>query len=159
ETAGYNGGPQKLSIWETEGKITQQQLPTWDRPWWLHQVGERGVMATHLFQATPLTIGFGNNPFAVNAEGPDKDPRAEADGQTLALPWSHRIAAPAIPRVMTPQPLRRPSAPAPKDAPRPARWQAKIDWLYRQYACGLGEKAEQAEDSLRAVLGAAAGWI
>ena len=33
--------------------------------------------ATHLFYATPLTIGFGNNPFAVNAEGPSKDPKAE----------------------------------------------------------------------------------
>jgi hypothetical protein len=159
DTAGYNGGPQKLSIWETEGKFTQQQLPTWDKPWWLHQAGERGFVATHLFNATPLTIGFGNNPFAVNAEGPDRDPRVEGEGQKLALTWSHRIDDPAITRVMTPQPLRRPNDPPPKDAPRPARWQPKVDWLYRQYVCGLGAKGDQAEGSLRAILGAAAGWI
>jgi hypothetical protein len=159
EPAGYPGGPQKLSIWQTEGGFTQRRAPLWDTPWWLHEVGQRGFVASHLFQATPLTIGFGNNPFAVNAEGPDKDPRAETDGQKLALTWSHRIDDPAITRVMTPQPLRRPSDPAPKDPPRPIRWQPKVDWLYRQYACGLGDKAELAEDSLRAVLGAAAGWI
>jgi hypothetical protein len=159
DTAGYTGGPQKLSVWQTEGNFTQRRLPVWDTPWWLHQAGERGFVATHLFYATPLTIGFGNNPFAVNAEGADKDPKVEADGQKLALSWSHRIDDPAIARVMTPQPLRRPNAPPPKEEPKPARWQPKVDWLYRQYVCGLGEKAEAAEDSLRSVLGAAAGWI
>jgi hypothetical protein len=159
ETAGYVGGPQKLSIWQTEGNFTQRRAPLWDTPWWLHQAGERGFVATHLFQSTPLTIGFGNNPFAVNAEGPDKDPRAETDGRRLTLTWSHRIDDPAIARVMTPQPLRRPSDPPPKDPPAPARWQPNVDWLYRQYVCGLGEKAETAEESLRTVLGAAAGWI
>jgi hypothetical protein len=159
ETAGYTGGPQKLSIWQTEGNFTQRRAPQWESPWWLHQAGERGFVATHLFQATPLTIGFANNPFAVNAEGPDRDPRAEADGGRLALTWSHRIDDPAIARLMTPQPLRRPSDPPPQDSPRPARWQPKIDWLYRQYACGLGEKGQAAEDALRTVLGAAAGWI
>src|SRR5262249_18380800 len=39
------------------------------------------------------------------------------------------------------------------------RWQPKVDWLYRQYIAGLGEKAEGAEGALRAVLGAAAGWV
>jgi hypothetical protein len=158
-TAGYAGGPQKLSIWQTEGNFTQRRAPLWETPWWLHQAGERGFVATHLFHATPLTIGFGNNPFAVNAEGPDKDPRAESDGRRLALTWSHRIDDPAIARLMTPQPLRRPSDPPPQDPPRAARWLPKVDWLYRQYACGLGEKAQAAEDSLRTVLGAAAGWI
>jgi hypothetical protein len=159
ETADYLGGPQKLSIWQTEGDFTQRRGPLWETPWWLHQAGERGYVASHLFQATPLTIGFGNNPFAVNAEGPDKDPKAEAKGRTLTLTWQHRIDDPAIERVMTPQPLRRPGDPPPKDPPRPARWQPKVDWLYRQYACGLGEKGDAAEDSLRTVLGAAAGWI
>src|SRR5262249_12815962 len=131
----------------------------WDTPWWLHQAGEHGFVATHLFHATPLVIGFGNNPFAVNAEGQDRDPRVEADGRRLALTWWHRIDDPAIARVMTPQPLRRPGARPPGAPPGPARWQPKVDWLYRQYACGLGDRAETAEASLRAVLGAAAGWI
>src|SRR5262245_43205114 len=159
ESAGYLGGAQKLTIWQADGNFTQRRAPLWETPWWLHQAGERGFVATHLFEATPLTIGFGNNPFAVNAEGQDKDPRAGADGRGLALTWSHRIDDPAIARVMMPQPLRRPSDPPPKEQPQPARWQPQVDWLYRQYACGLGEKAEAAEASLRTVLGAAAGWI
>jgi hypothetical protein len=158
DTAGYSGGPQKLSIWQADGGFNQRRAPVWDTPWWLHQAGERGFVATHLFQATPLTIGFGNNPFAVNAEGPAKAPEVEADGPRLALSWSHRIDDPAIARLMTPQPLRRPKEP-PKEESKPAHWQPKTDWLYRQYACGLGEQAASAEAALRAVLGAAAGWI
>src|SRR5262249_1318735 len=80
ETTGNAGGPQKLSIWQTDGTFTTRHAPLWETPWWLHQAGERGFVATHLFHATPLTIGFGNNPFAVNAEGADKDPKAEAAG-------------------------------------------------------------------------------
>jgi hypothetical protein len=159
ETAGYVGGPQKLSIWQTDGKFSQRRTPLWETPWWLHQSGERGFLAIHLFHATPLTIGFGNNPFAVNAEGPKKDPQVQVDGRQLALTWSHRIDDPAIARVMSPQPLRRPKDPPLKEQPKPAPWQPNIDWLYRQYACGLGEKETTAEDSLRMVLGAAAGWI
>lgn len=159
DTAGYLGGPQKLSIWQTDGAFNQSRAPSWETPWWVHQAGGHGFVATHLFHATPLTIGFGNNPFAVNAEGPDKDPRVEIVDQKLALTWSHRIDDPAITKVMTPQPLRRPNAPPPKDPPQPVRWKPKIDWLYRQYACGLGEQAETAENALRLVLGAATGWI
>jgi hypothetical protein len=160
DTAGYVGGPQKLSIWQADGGFATRHTPTWDKPWWLHQSGERGFVATHLFNATPLAIGYGNNPFAVNAEGAGKDPMVQADGPRkadLALSWSHRIDDPAIMRVMAPQPLRRPSDPPPQ--PKLLRWQPKVDWLYRQYAAGLGEKAEPAERSLRGVLGAAAGWI
>jgi hypothetical protein len=159
DTTGYLGGPQKLSIWTTDGGFTQRRLPAWETPWWLHQAGERGFVATHLFEATPLTVGFGNNPFAVNAEGPGKDPKALLAGGELALAWSHRIDDPAIVRLMVPQPLRRPKDPPLRERPKPARWQPKIDWLYRQYACGLGERAESAEQSLRAILGAAAGWV
>src|SRR5207245_1756184 len=125
--------------------------------WWLHQAGERGFVATHLFHATPLAIGFGNNPFAVNSEGAGKDPKVEADGKRLTLTWSHRIDDPAIMRVMAPQPFPRPGNPKPK--PAPVQWRPKTDWLYRQYVAGLGEKADGAEKSLRGVLGAAAGWI
>jgi hypothetical protein len=158
ETAGYVGGPQKLSIWQAEGNFTASHTPLWETPWWLHQAGDRGFVATHLFYATPLTIGFGNNPFAVNAEGTDRDPKVESGGNRLTLSWSHRLDDPAIQRLLAPQPLRRPSDPPPKAQPKPV-WQPKVDWLYRQYVAGLGEKAEAAEGSLRAVLGAAAGWI
>src|SRR5262249_11313919 len=158
ETADYAGGPQKLSIWQTEGNFTQRRAPLWETPWWLHQAGERGFVATHLFYATPLTIGFGNNPFAVNAEGPAKDPKAEADEKKLALTWFHRIDDAAIKRLMTPQPLRRPKDPPPA-APKPEVWRPKTDWLYRQYVVGVGAKAPAAEGALRDVLGAAAGWI
>jgi hypothetical protein len=34
-----------------------------------------------------------------------------------------------------------------------------VDWLYRQYAVGVGENAAQAEKSIRSVLGAACGWV
>jgi hypothetical protein len=158
ETAGYLGGAQKLSIWQADGSFTEQHAPVWDTPWWLHQAGDRGFVATHLFYATPLTIGFGNNPFAVNAEGPNKDPKAEVDAGKLALTWFHRIDDPAITRLMTPQPLRRPQD-SPPDPPKPEVWRPKIDWLYRQYVTGVGEKALEAKTALRDVLGAAAGWI
>jgi hypothetical protein len=158
ESGEYVGGPQKLSIWQTDSDFTQKRAPLWETPWWVHQAGDRGFLATHLFYATPLTIGFGNNPFAVNSEGADRDPKVEADGKRLAFTWSHRIDDPAIVRLMSPQPLRRPNDPPPKDAPKP-RWQPKVDWLHRQYVAGVGEKADAAEGSLRAVLGAAAGWI
>jgi hypothetical protein len=157
DTTGYVGGPQKLSIWQADGNFTARHVPKWEAPWWLHQVGDGGFVATHLFHATPLTIGFGNNPFTVNAEGADKDPKVQADGNRLGLQWSHRVDDPAILRGMAPQPLPRPGDPMPK--PRPVPWQPKIDWLYRQYAAGVGQAAEAAEGSLRAVLGAAAGWI
>jgi hypothetical protein len=157
DAAGYIGGPQKLSIWQAEGDLTERHAPLWETPWWLHQAGDRGFVATHLFYATPLTIGYGNNPFAVNAEGAGKDPQAQADRSRLVLSWSHRLDDPAIMRLMAPQPLRRPNDPTPQ--PKPTPWQPKVDWLYRQYVTGLGEKAETAESSLRAVLGAAAGWI
>jgi hypothetical protein len=157
EATGYVGGPQKLSLWKTTGKFTERRAPLWETPWHLFQVGDQGFAATHLFYATPLTIGFGNNPFAVNSEGADRDPKAAVEGDQLALQWSHRIDDPAIMRLMTPQPLRRPSDPAP--TPKPVVWKSKVDWLYRQYLVGLGEKEKAAEDSLRSVLGAAAGWI
>jgi hypothetical protein len=157
ETSGYVGGPQHLIIWQTDGSFTPRRTPLWDTPWWLHQAGGQGFVATHLFYATPLTIGYGNNPFTVNAEGAGKDPKVDAADNRLTLTWSHRVDDPAIMRIMAPQPLPRPGDPKPK--PRPVRWQPKVDWLYRQYLAGLGEKAEATEGALREVLGAAAGWI
>jgi len=161
DPAGYLGGPQKMSILagpRESAAFTQLHEPDWDRPWWLHKVGEQGFLASHLFFATPLTIGYGNNPFTVNAEGPEKDPRVESDGSRLALRWRHELNDPAIMRLMSPQPMRRANDPAAPSV-EPLAWQPKIDWLYRQYVVGVGERAERAEESLRSVLGAAAGWI
>ena len=100
----------------------------------------------------------GNNPFAVNAEDPKKDPNVAAEGGKLALTWFHRIDDPAITRLMTPQPMRRPPEP-PAPAPKPEVWRPGVDWLYRQYVVGVGDRSEAAERALRDVLGAAAGWI
>jgi hypothetical protein len=158
DTAGYRGGPQKMSVWQADAGFKQLRAPLWETPWWLHRAGDRGFVATHLFHATPLAIGFGNNPFTVNSEGADRDPKVETADNRLSLTWSHRLDDPAIVRLMAPSPPRRPNDPPPRDAPKPA-WQPKVDWLYRQYAAGVGEKAEAAQGSLRAVLGAAAGWI
>jgi hypothetical protein len=157
DAAGYAGGPQKLSIWQADGSFTSRRTPQWETPWWLHQAGDRGFVTTHLFYATPLAIGFGNNPFVVNAEGADKDPKVQTDGGRLALHWTHRVDDAAILRVMAPQPLPRPGTPP--SQPRRVAWQPKVDWLYRQYVAGVGEQANVAESALRDVLGAAAGWI
>jgi glyoxylase-like metal-dependent hydrolase (beta-lactamase superfamily II) len=159
DPAGYRGGPQQLSIWQANGNITTRHAPTWETPWWLHQAGDHGFAATHLFYATPLTIGYGNNPFTVNSEGPDKDPKVEAAGNRLILNWWHRLDDPAILKIMVPQPPRRPGGATTTERSEPAEWQPNVDWLYRQYAAGLGENAGAAEDALRAVLGAASGWI
>jgi hypothetical protein len=158
DPAGYVGGPQKLSIWQADGNFTTKQVPLWKTPWWLHQAGDGGFVATHLFYATPLTIGFGNNPFTVNAEGDNKDPKVVAAGNKLSLTWSHRLDDPAIVRLIAPKSLPYPLDPKTK-AVKPVPWQPKVDWLYRQYVVGLGEKAPAAEGALRDVLGAAAGWI
>jgi hypothetical protein len=99
---GYVGGPQELSIWQAEGNFNDRHAPLWETPWWLHQAGDRGFVATHLFYSTPLTIGYGNNPFVVNAEGPGKEPKAEAVGNRLVLGWSHRLDDPSILRLMAP---------------------------------------------------------
>jgi hypothetical protein len=160
DTAGYTGGPQTLSFWQNEGGFTLAHEPQWEKPWWLHQAGSQGFVATHQFFATPLAIGYGNNPFTVNAEGPgDKEPCVELNGHRLALRWSHRVNDPAIQRLLAPQRPRRPSDPAPANALKPVGWEPKIDWLYRQYVVGLGSQADDAEHALRDVLGAAAGWI
>jgi hypothetical protein len=159
DPAGHVGGPQKLSIWQADGNFVAQRAPAWQTPWWLHQAGDRGFVATHLFYATPLTIGYGNNPFTVNAEGAGKDPTVDGKGDRLTLSWSHRVDDPAIVRLMAPQSLPFPIDPKTKVAPKPAPWQPKSDWLYRQYVVGLGEKGPAAEGALREVLGAGAGWI
>lgn len=94
EPGNYRGGHQKLSIFAPPDGLSgfeQVSGPNWDQPWYVHRVGDRGFTATHLFFATPLTIGYGNNPFTVNAEGRNKEPRADVKDGRLALRWFHQI--------------------------------------------------------------------
>ena len=123
------------------------------------RVGDRGFAATHLFHATPLTIGYGNNPFTVNAEGSSKDPKVEVDGSRLALRWFHEVNDPAIARLMARPSVAIVNGRTAIEQDAMIRWEPKVDWLYRQYMVGLGESAEAAEGALRGSLGAAAGWI
>lgn len=167
EPGDYRGGHQTLSVFAPpEGAAGFKQVsgPNWDKPWYVHRVGDRGFTAAHLFFGTPLTIGYGNNPFTVNAEGPNKEPRADVEEGRLALRWFHQIDDPAIARLMNRDALTVANghialkAPAGEDATRSA-WQPKTDRLYRQYILGVGEEAASAESALRNVLGAAGGWI
>ena len=158
----YLGGPQQLSRFAAAdgAAFAETHKPDWDRPWWIHSAGGAFV-ATHLFMATPLTIGYGNNPGTVNAEGPNKEPRADVDGGRLALRWFHEANDPAITRLSSRQTVTIKNghiAAADDPAMKPA-WQPRTDWVYRQYALGVGDKAEGAERALRHALGAAAGWI
>jgi hypothetical protein len=197
DTSGYLGGPQNLSIWQAAGDVTPSHEPLWEAPWWLHQVADRGFVATHLFYSTPLTIGYGNNPFTVNSNGPPRRvPAVEAAGSRLTLHWHHAIDDLAIARLLAPELFLRLGRAAPgqmetgrnwidnnkqvvlagkvidrppwmtpetqqfvEDQLRWVKWQPKIDWLYRQYAVGVGQQAESAEAALRGVIGAAAGWL
>jgi hypothetical protein len=197
DTSGYLGGTQNLSIWQAAGDFTQSHEPLWERPWWLHEVADRGCVATHLFYSTPLTIGYGNNPFTVNSNGPpSRVPTIESAGNRLTLHWSHSITDLAISRLLAPELYVRlgqgvsgqaesgrdwidnnktvvlagkvtdpPNWMSPEtkrfveDQLRVVKWQPKVDWLYRQYAVGVGDKADSAEAALRGILSAAAGWI
>jgi hypothetical protein len=167
EPGNYRGGHQKLSIFappEGVAGFEQVSVPNWDKPWYVHRVGDRGFTAAHLFFATPLTIGYGNNPFTVNAEGPNKEPRADVEGGRLALRWFHQIDDSAIARLMSRDALdvvnghiavKSPSA----DGAAGPVWRPKTDRLYRQYVLGVGEEVASAESALLNVLGTAGGWI
>ncbi len=164
----YLGGHQKLEMFaapDESAGFAETHAPDWDKPWWVHRVGERGFTATHLFFATPLTIGYGNNPFTVNAEGPNKEPRVDVEGTQIGLRWFHQVNDSAIARLMSPQSIGVVNGhiaivgDAAAEPSQSLTWKPKVDWLYRQYALGLGEQAEDAEHALRGVLGAAAGWI
>jgi prepilin-type N-terminal cleavage/methylation domain-containing protein len=39
------------------------------------------------------------------------------------------------------------------------QWKPRVDWLYRQYAVGVGGTAQEADRAIRHPLGAAGGWI
>ncbi len=167
EPGNYRGGHQKLSLFAPpEGTAGFEQVsgPNWDKPWYVHRVGDRGFTAAHLFFGTPLTIGYGNNPFTINAEGPNKEPRVDVEEGRLALRWFHQIDDVAIARLMSRDALdvanghialKKPSG----DVEAGPVWRPKTDRLYRQYVLGVGEESASAERALRNVLGAAGGWI
>jgi hypothetical protein len=167
EPGNYRGGHQKLSIFappEGVAAIEQVSGPTWDKPWYVHRVGDRGFTATHLFFGTPLTIGYGNNPFTINAEGQNKEPRADVEDGRLALRWFHQIDDVAIARLMSRDQLDVVSGhislkKSSDDGAAGPVWRPKTDRLYRQFVLGVGDEAASAESALRNVLGAAGGWI
>jgi hypothetical protein len=158
DPAGYKGGPQKLSIWQAPAEFSEVHKPSWDAPWWLHQVGSNGFVSTHLLYAPSLATGYGNNPYTINAEGNGKEPDMELTQDKVALAWSYQLNDPSIARVQSPEPVPQRGQPA-EAAPASVEWKPKIDWLYREYLVGVGENAGSSESALRGVLGAAAGWV
>jgi hypothetical protein len=159
DPASYQGGPQKLSIWQAPRDFREVHQPTWETPWWTHQAGEGRFVSTHLLYAVPLAIGYGNNPFTISAEGRGQEPNIEGAGPRLALGWNYQLNDPAIRRVQWPEPVPQPGMTPAAMTPPPVEWKPKVDWLYRQYLAGTGESAAASESALRDVLGAAAGWI
>jgi hypothetical protein len=196
KTDGYIGGNQKISSWKAGDDFTEQHAPLWESPWWLHRSGDQAFVATHLFHSTPLTIGYGNNPFTANSMAPPtRAASMELENGKLALRWFHSLDDLAISRLFAPELFSRlgRATTRPEDGlnwlsgNRQAiltgkvenppewmspelqrfvekqlkliRWEPQKDWFYRQYAVGVGERAEEAEGALRQVLSAAAGWI
>lgn len=141
---GYQGGKQTLSTWEGAGDFTQKQTPLWTAPWWVYQVGQAGFVAAHLYYDVELALGYGNNPFTVSTEGKNTGPEMELAGRRLGLCWGFSLTGGGASEL-----LRRQTPP----------WTPRADWLYRQYAVGVGTEQADAERALRGVVGAAAGWI
>ncbi|MGB2824374.1 MAG: hypothetical protein WBF17_25590 [Phycisphaerae bacterium] len=144
-TDGFSGKGHRLSICEAAAEITEAHGPLWETDWWLHQVGDRGFVATHLFHDVPLTVGYGNNPFTVNPDAGNRAPQLAVDGRRVGMVWHCSLKDAAIRRLFAPQ--------------ESIEWAPKTDWLYRQYAIGVGKRGGEAEAALRQVIGAAAGWI
>jgi hypothetical protein len=109
DPSGYKGGPQKLSLWQAPAEFIETHKPTWETPWWLHQAAPGGFVATHLLYAPSFAVGYGNNPFTINAEGNGKEPAMERAGSQLALAWHYQLNDTAIARAIA----RADSAPWP----------------------------------------------
>lgn len=104
KTEGYIGGVQKLSLWQTPEPAAVAHEPLWETPWWLHRVGDRGHVATHLFHSVPLTVGYGNNPFTVNSMAPPtRAATIEQTGDRLSLQWHYSLDDLAISRLFAPE--------------------------------------------------------
>jgi hypothetical protein len=106
-TDDYLGGGLSLAIWEIERQPQQIHAPTWERPWWLHQIGGQSFTAVHLFSDVPLTSGFGNNPF--NASAPNsfqvlssEKTKGRGDG-ILELNWNYDLTDKRIYRLFHPR--------------------------------------------------------
>ena len=185
---GYFGGPQQMSILETAAPMKDVAGPTWARPWHVGKIGDAGHAAFHLFTNAPLTVGHDNNPFVVGADR-HKAPELEVDDTRVALSWDYNMGDRGVFRMFAPELLKGLPAKAnyapgflmsavrtgklgeiPKDGyslPREhleeqlklLRWQPKIDWLYRQYAVGVGGNAEKADLAIAQPVCAAGGWI
>jgi hypothetical protein len=188
ETTGYLGGQQQVSIFEAAGPVEQLSGPTWPRPWHVEKIGTAGFAALHLFTNAPLTVGYDNNPFIVGADH-HKIPDIELDDTRMALNWEYQFADRGVFRMHAPELLHAipgkmnhaagflmnamrtgKVGDLPKDQyslPKEhleqqlklLRWQPKIDWLYRQYAVGVNETRDKAEQAVAHPVCAAGGWI
>jgi hypothetical protein len=107
DTDDYLGGGLSLAVWDVPRQPRLVQEPIWEKPWWLHQVGDAAFTAVHQFPDTPLTVGYGNNPF--NASAPasfhvwhGEKVNGQGDGQ-LGLDWQYELTDPRIYRLFHPR--------------------------------------------------------
>jgi hypothetical protein len=144
-TDGYIGGRQAMSVWQGADALDSVQQPRWESPWWLHTIGHRGTVATHLFHSTPLTVGFGNNPFTVNALAPaSRAATMEPQGDRVALRWSYALDELAVARLFAPalyDRLGHGLTPRPEDA---------LGWLDNNRAVVLSGKVGKAPEWMNA---------
>jgi hypothetical protein len=188
QTAGYFGGPQQMSILEAAAPVEQLRAPTWPRPWHVEKIGANAFTAFHLFTNAPLTVGHDNNPFVVGADK-HKAPDIELDDKRMALAWDYNLGDRGVFRMFAPELLKGLPAKANYAPPflmnavrtgklgevpkeqyalskehleeqlKLLRWQANIDWLYRQYAVGVSDNRDKAEQAVAHPVCAAGGWI
>jgi hypothetical protein len=144
-TDGYIGGLQAMSVWQGAETLRQVQQPRWESPWWLHTIGQRGAVATHLFHSTPLAVGYGNNPFTVNALAPaGRAATMEQDGDRVALRWSYSLDELAVARLFAPglyDRLGHGFTPRPEDA---------LGWLDNNRAVVLSGKVGKSPEWMNA---------
>jgi hypothetical protein len=201
-TEGYLGGGLSMALLEMPKEPKQVHEPLWEKPWWLHQLGDAGFVAIHQFTDTPLTVGYANNPFNVSTPASfhvrhGEKTKGQGDG-LLELNWTYELTDKRIYRLFHPRldndgsydlaeitDLRETLLTNGKltKVPTDARWkdgtliwppervraleealrlvkfEPKVDWLYRQFVMGVGQKDTEAESGVRNVLGAAAGWV
>jgi len=94
-TDGYLGGGLSMAVWEMPRQPHEVHAPTWEQPWWLYQVGDAAFTAVHQFPDTPLTVGYGNNPFNVSTPASfqiwrGEKTKGQGDG-LLELNWMYEL--------------------------------------------------------------------
>jgi hypothetical protein len=103
----YLGGGMSMAVLEMSKQPQPVHEPTWERPWWLHQVGDAAFTAIHQFADTPLTVGYANNPF--NASTPDSfhihhGERTKGQGDGLVeLNWMYELTDNRVYRLFHPR--------------------------------------------------------